>query len=178
MRGGTPLDGLREVLPQVEPVGDLDRRRIAAGAPVRAPSNARSDIGLELSEYLSRGVTAPRMRGRAGSRSACRRRGHSGQLSLDIEVRSPAGCLSRGSLADQREAGHAAGPAPALAEAQQPGRHHDLLDDHPGQMRKENPQLNGSGNHKQPSPCDNDNSRKNGRPSQPPDYQEGYRFTQ
>jgi hypothetical protein len=34
VRGDAPLDGLGEVLPQVEPVGDLDRVRCPGAGPV------------------------------------------------------------------------------------------------------------------------------------------------
>jgi len=41
---GALLDGLGQVLPQVEPVGDLDRAR----APVRAPSAYDPDLSLQI----------------------------------------------------------------------------------------------------------------------------------
>ena len=69
--GDALLDGLGEVLPQVEPVGDLDR----VGAPVRAPS--------AYGPHRSRQITS--MPGWAASQSA------SGWASRPEEVQRHAG---------------------------------------------------------------------------------------
>ena len=65
-------------------------------------------------------------------------------------------------------------PRPGRHE-QQPGRDRDLLDDHPGQVRQENAQVNAEPGHDKNAPlCDNDttDSWKISRLRQPLDYQE------